>query len=112
MSAVSRYDGKLKSDYAYSDSISVDDSALAKFASDAASYEETSGQWIETENGCWYQNPDGTWPASGWQQIDGNWYFFNAQGYRQTGYSGTTSNTTAILMEKCLLVQRLLTAIT
>ena len=86
VSAVSRYDGKLKSDYAYSDSISVDDSALAKFASDAASYEKTSGQWIETENGCWYQNPDGTWPASGWQQIDGNWYFFNAQGYRQTGW--------------------------
>lgn len=86
VSAVSRYDAKLKSDYAYSDSISVDDSLLAKFASDAASYAETSGQWIETENGCWYQNPDGTWPASGWQQIDGNWYFFNAQGYRQTGW--------------------------
>ena len=86
VSAVSRYDAKLKSDYAYSDSITVDDSVLAKFASNTASYEETSGQWIETENGSWYQNPDGTWPASGWQQIDGIWYFFNAQGYRQTGW--------------------------
>lgn len=86
VSAVSRYDAKLKSDYAYSDSITVDDSVLAKFASNTASYEETSGQWIETENGSWYQNPDGTWPASGWQQIDGSWYFFNAQGYRQTGW--------------------------
>lgn len=86
VSAVSRYDAKLKSDYAYSDSIAVDDSVLAKFASNTASYEETSGQWIDTENGSWYQNPDGSWPASGWQQIDGSWYFFNAQGYRQTGW--------------------------
>ncbi len=86
VSAVSRYDAKLKSDYAYSDSIAVDDSVLAKFASNTASYEKTSGQWIDTENGSWYQNPDGTWPASGWQQIDGSWYFFNVQGYRQTGW--------------------------
>lgn len=86
VSAVSRYDAKLKSDYAYSDSIAVDDSVLAKFTSNTASYEETSGQWIDTENGSWYQNPDGSWPASGWQQIDGSWYFFNAQGYRQTGW--------------------------
>ncbi len=86
VAAVSRYDAKLKSDYAYSGTVSVDDFLLADFSVNTASYAESAGQWLETNGQYWYQNPDGSWPASGWQQIDGNWYFFNSQGYRQTGW--------------------------
>lgn len=46
-----------------------------------------AGQWQSDANGWWYQNDDGSYPASTWQWIDGNndgtaeSYYFNPQGY-------------------------------
>ena len=46
-----------------------------------------AGQWRSDANGWWYQNDDGSYPASTWQWIDGNndgtaeSYYFNPQGY-------------------------------
>ena len=42
--------------------------------------------WHEDENGRWYQNADGTYFAGGFQEIDGVQYFFNDNGYIQTGW--------------------------
>ena len=42
--------------------------------------------WKKNSHGWWYQNPDGSYPANAWQQIDGKWYHFDAKGYMQTGW--------------------------
>jgi glucan-binding YG repeat protein len=34
----------------------------------------------------WWQNSDGTWPASQWKDINGQWYYFDAEGYMATGW--------------------------
>ena len=43
--------------------------------------------WKENEIGWWYQNSDGSYQKNGWfQDIDQNWYYFDAEGYMQTGW--------------------------
>ena len=45
------------------------------------------GGWINNDSGWWYDNGNGTWPASSWQWIDGNndgiaeCYYFDQYGY-------------------------------
>lgn len=52
-----------------------------------ASTQSFAGQWHSDINGWWWQNDDGTYPASTWQWIDGNndgsseCYYFNPEGY-------------------------------
>lgn len=44
-----------------------------------------AGSWLQDNVGWWYQNDDGTWPASTWfQDVDYKWYYFNESGYMQT----------------------------
>ncbi|MBQ7535767.1 MAG: hypothetical protein IJT43_09145 [Stomatobaculum sp.] len=46
-----------------------------------------AGQWVLDDEGWWYQNDDGTYPASEWKWIDGNvdgtaeCYYFSSDGY-------------------------------
>lgn len=40
-----------------------------------------SGSWVQDEKGWWIKNPDGSYPANEWKQVDGVWYFFNQEGY-------------------------------
>ena len=46
-----------------------------------------AGQWKQDATGWWYDNGNGTWPASTWQWIDGNQdgisecYYFEPSGY-------------------------------
>lgn len=53
----------------------------------AASTQSFAGQWHSDTNGWWWQNDDGTYPASTWQWIDGNndgsseCYYFTPEGY-------------------------------
>ena len=42
--------------------------------------------WRRDATGWWYQRPDGSYPRSQWELIDGNWYYFNASGYMLTGW--------------------------
>lgn len=42
--------------------------------------------WHEDENGKWYQNADGTYYASGFQDIGGDTYYFGDNGYIATGW--------------------------
>lgn len=46
-----------------------------------------AGEWKQDSVGWWYQNDDGSYPANGWQWIDGDnngiseCYYFNESGY-------------------------------
>lgn len=42
---------------------------------------ETESGWKLDSTGWWYQNADGSYPKSTWQQIDGKYYYFNEIGY-------------------------------
>ncbi len=44
------------------------------------------GQWIETESGWQYVKEDGQNARNSWEDIDGEWYHFNTDGYVQTGW--------------------------
>ncbi len=46
----------------------------------------TGGTWQQNGSGWWYQNPDGSWPAGGWQMINGTWYAFDENGYMREGW--------------------------
>ena len=37
--------------------------------------------WQKNDTGWWYVLPDGSYPAGGWEQIDGKSYLFNDKGY-------------------------------
>lgn len=40
-----------------------------------------AGQWKQDTKGYWYQNDDGSYPVSQWQEIDGKQYYFGSDGY-------------------------------
>lgn len=42
--------------------------------------------WIQDAHGWWWQNADGSWPASEWKLIDHHWYLFGANGYLRSGW--------------------------
>lgn len=42
---------------------------------------ETESGWKQDNTGWWYQNADGSYPKSVWQQIDSKYYYFNESGY-------------------------------
>ena len=39
------------------------------------------GSWLQNKIGWWWCNPDRTYPANVWKEINGAWYFFNQNGY-------------------------------
>lgn len=45
-----------------------------------------AGEWKEDSKGWWYQEDDGTYPASDWKEIDGRWYYFDGNGYMRRGW--------------------------
>lgn len=47
----------------------------------ATSLTAFAGQWKSDNKGYWYQNNDNSYPVLLWQEIDGKWYYFNAEGY-------------------------------
>lgn len=40
-----------------------------------------AGQWKLDNAGWWYQEDNGSYPASAWKEIDGAWYYFLDNGY-------------------------------
>lgn len=40
-----------------------------------------TGEWIEDAKGRWYKHKDGTYTKNNWEQIDGDWYWFDENGY-------------------------------
>lgn len=47
----------------------------------AMSLTALAGQWKSDNKGYWYQKDDNSYPILTWQEIDGKWYYFNAEGY-------------------------------
>lgn len=45
------------------------------------SFSALTGQWQQDSTGWWYQNDDGSYPASQWQEIEGKHYYFGVDGY-------------------------------
>ncbi len=46
------------------------------------SFTAFAGEWKQEPDGrWWYLNDDGTYPFNCWQQIDGKYYYFDANGY-------------------------------
>ena len=50
------------------------------------SEETTLSGWQSDSSGIWYKNSDGTFYENGWQEIDGNQYYFDENGYVKTGW--------------------------
>lgn len=47
----------------------------------------SGGTWIKASNGrWWYKHTDGTYTKNNWEQIDGKWYYFDADGWMITGW--------------------------
>lgn len=44
-----------------------------------------AGEWIQDASGWWYKYEDGSYPASCWKKIDGEWYSFDGNGYMRSG---------------------------
>lgn len=42
--------------------------------------------WLLTEQGWWYREKDGSYPASSWKKVGDAWYHFDTSGYMQTGF--------------------------
>ena len=57
-----------------------------KGQSDLTKAAQLTAGWHDDENGKWYQNADGTYYANGMQEIDGSKYYFDENGYIQTGW--------------------------
>ena len=43
--------------------------------------ESVTGGWMQNANGWWWCNPDRTYPANTWKEINGLWYYFDQNGY-------------------------------
>ena len=43
--------------------------------------------WVQDNHGWWYKNKDGSYPKSGWKNIDNEWYYFNSGGYAVKGWN-------------------------
>lgn len=46
-----------------------------------------SGQWIQAADGrWWYRHSDGSYKKNDWEFINGEWYYFDAEGWMKTGW--------------------------
>ena len=44
-----------------------------------------SGKWKGNSTGWWFEDESGWYPISQWLKINGNWYYFGADGYMVSG---------------------------
>ena len=51
----------------------------------------TNGEWIKQDGKWWYKHSDGSYTKQDFEYIDGNWYYFDYQGYMVTGWLYLTS---------------------
>lgn len=47
----------------------------------------SSGEWIQAADGrWWYRHSDGSYKKNDWEFINGEWYYFDAEGWMKTGW--------------------------
>lgn len=90
--AINKYDPEVKGEWTESAPIYVTGEMVTNYkanldAAGVAGGSGAAGEWAQVEDGrYWFRYPDGTYPANEWKEIGGQWYFFNAEGYMQTGW--------------------------
>lgn len=47
---------------------------------------DTSGTWVEYQNGKKYRGEDGNYVVGQWKMVSGKWYYFNKDGYAVVGW--------------------------
>lgn len=81
---VSKIDPEQKGEWMESSSVYINQEKAISFRENPG---QTTGSWVQAEDGrWWYSNVDGTYPANNWKEIEGKWYFFDAEGYMKTGW--------------------------
>lgn len=82
---VNKYDENEKGEWIESNSVYIDEAQAAQFRDNPTG---GSGVWVQSPvNGkWWYSVPGGMYPANSWYEIGNKWYFFDAEGYMQTGW--------------------------
>lgn len=43
--------------------------------------------WIKRGSRWWFQERDGSYPASKWRRVNGSWYYFDSKGWMCTGWT-------------------------
>ena len=90
--AVNKYDPSIKGEWMESAPLYVTGEMAANYkanldAAGVAGGSGAAGEWMQVEDGrYWFKYPDGTYPVNEWKEIGGQWYFFNEEGYMQTGW--------------------------
>lgn len=69
------------SEWVSSPVMTVDETKLAYIREHAKEDLGIQGQWFENETGSWYEFTTGEIPKNCWKEIDGEWYYFDAEGY-------------------------------
>ena len=52
--------------------------------------EKPVDKWINTSGRWWYRHADGSYTKSNWEEIDGQWYYFDKDGWMTTGYQAVS----------------------
>ena len=60
------------------------DAMLRAYAEGTEVSAQSVGSWQQDAKGWWYRNPDGSYPKTQWQEIDGERYYFDRDGYLVT----------------------------
>ena len=105
--AISRYNNKTGEWSEDSSSLYIDEDELGRYGGSGHWEQDGTGVWYAYDTGAWYyfnnkgyiltgwQKLDGTWyylnPSNGimmtgWQAINGKWYYMNGSGEMQTGW--------------------------
>ena len=55
-----------------------------------AALPESAGSWQQAADGIrwWWRNPNGSFPAGEWMKINGEWYYFDEEGYWEMEEAG------------------------
>lgn len=82
---VNKSDSSDKGEWIESPNVYIDEAQAAQFRENPTG---GLGEWVQSpENGrWWYSIAEGVYPASCWYEIGDKWYFFDGEGYMQTGW--------------------------
>lgn len=87
--AVCKNAPEVKSRWYRSNAVYFDESAIAAVqAADAGAEpkQQNSGEWKLEGERWWFRNGDGSYTRENWQEINGERYYFDGEGYMRTGW--------------------------